>query len=286
MVRLVCVGDNTVDTYLDQACQFPGGNAVNVAVFAARLGAKSAYVGCVGADSRGLVILQALTEESVDVSRCRTRAGSTAWACVTHRDGDRVFLGSDPGVCKPLNLVAGDLDYIKGFDLIHSSIYSGLEDELPRLRAANSNLSFDFSEDWDDAGLERMAPHVKIAFLSGAHLDESACVTLLRQVRSSGPSAVVLTRGRRGSLAIADGEVVSQAVTSTTVIDTLGAGDGFIAAFLLEFHAHGDLRQAMQIGSDYAAIVCNQAGGFGHGGPVPPDEIERLSRALKSVCMP
>jgi len=39
-VRLLGLGDNTVDTYVDQGWQYPGGNAVNVAVLARRLGAR------------------------------------------------------------------------------------------------------------------------------------------------------------------------------------------------------------------------------------------------------
>jgi fructoselysine 6-kinase len=251
-----------------------------VAVFTARLGAKSSYVGCVGLDRRGQDILRALESEGVDLSHCRTRPGDTAWACVTQRSGDRVFLGSSPGVCKPLVLGPDDLDYFKGFDLVHSSIYSGLENDLARLRATNGNLSFDFSDDWDEVKLGHLAPHVKIAFLSGAHLDEMSCHAVLQQTRKLGPAVVVLTRGELGSMALAGGGVVSQSIVPTTVVDTLGAGDGFIAAFLLDWHQHEDLHSALQAAADYAAIVCNSAGGFGHGRTTSSEEIEQISRAL------
>ena len=37
-MRLLGAGDNVADRYLHKAMQYPGGNALNVAVFAARLG--------------------------------------------------------------------------------------------------------------------------------------------------------------------------------------------------------------------------------------------------------
>ncbi len=36
MVRVLGIGDNTVDIYVDQGVQFPGGNAVNVAILTGR----------------------------------------------------------------------------------------------------------------------------------------------------------------------------------------------------------------------------------------------------------
>ncbi len=79
-MRLLGLGDNTVDTYVDQGTQYPGGNAVNVAVFAHRLGLAAGYLGCLGADAAGDLLLQALqakkgsTSAMPGASAARTRA--------------------------------------------------------------------------------------------------------------------------------------------------------------------------------------------------------------------
>lgn len=96
MTSLIAVGDNTMDVYLDRNIEYPGGNALNVAVFASRLGTRSAYLGCVGDDRYGQRLLDCLQQEDVDASRCRTLPGANGWACVDNIDGERVFLGSDP----------------------------------------------------------------------------------------------------------------------------------------------------------------------------------------------
>src|SRR6266487_1275074 len=97
-MRIVGIGDNVVDRYVSLGQMFPGGNALNVAVFARRAGAQTAYIGAVGTDTAGRLILQALQEEGVDVSHVRVVDGPTATADVALVDGDRQFVGSSVGV--------------------------------------------------------------------------------------------------------------------------------------------------------------------------------------------
>ena len=49
-----------LDRYVEAGYMYPGGNAVNVAVHARRNGATSAYLGAVGTDRAGQVVLAAL----------------------------------------------------------------------------------------------------------------------------------------------------------------------------------------------------------------------------------
>ena len=76
--RILGLGDNTIDTYVDAGLQFPGGNAVNVAVMARRLGAETSYLGCWGDDEGGRLLEDALTAERVDLSHVRRIAGGLA----------------------------------------------------------------------------------------------------------------------------------------------------------------------------------------------------------------
>ena len=66
-MRIVGVGDNTVDKYLHLKMMFPGGNAVNVPVLARRYGHDASYIGWLGDDTYGHLILDALVAEGLDV---------------------------------------------------------------------------------------------------------------------------------------------------------------------------------------------------------------------------
>src|SRR5437016_4500367 len=80
--RLLALGDNVMDIYPQQGLMYPGGNAVNVAVHAQRLGAQAAYLGAVGTDRAGGVVLGALRSEGVDTALTRIVDGPNATAVV------------------------------------------------------------------------------------------------------------------------------------------------------------------------------------------------------------
>ena len=73
-MKIAGIGDNVIDRYMNMGVMFPGGNAVNVAAHASRLGAVAAYVGSIGADREGRIIRDALTALNVDLSQCMRTA--------------------------------------------------------------------------------------------------------------------------------------------------------------------------------------------------------------------
>ena len=165
-MRVIGVGDNTVDKYLHLRKMFPGGNAVNVAVLAHRYGHTSSYLGWFGNDQYGDLLINSLQEEGVDISQCRVIEGPNAHGEISLVDGERGFGKSDPGVTTQIALTENDLEFISQHLLTHTSIYSHIESELPKLNAASSYLSFDFSEDWSREYLAQILPWVNIAILS------------------------------------------------------------------------------------------------------------------------
>ena len=268
MVRVLGIGDNTVDIYVDQGVQFPGGNAVNIAVLTRRLGALSAYLGCIGTDLLGGMIRDGLVAEGIDISHLRVIPGPNSWTRIRHRGNDRFFDGSHPSLGEDYQLQDVDFAYVAGFDLAYSSIYSRLEEELPRLHAAAPLLSFDYSSEYDAAYIARTAPYLDIAFLSDTSRDEATCRNLARLVASYGPAQVVITRGALGALAFDGSEFLSQGVVAADVVDTLGAGDGFIAGFLMARLQGEPVSATLIRDAECAADVCSYRGAFGHEAPL------------------
>ena len=50
MIKTLGIGDNVCDKYLHISTAYPGGNALNVAVFSKMFGAEGAYLGTFGDD--------------------------------------------------------------------------------------------------------------------------------------------------------------------------------------------------------------------------------------------
>lgn len=267
MIRIAGIGDNTVDVYTHSGLMFPGGNAVNVPVLARRLGHQASYIGRLGKDAAGKLILESLLSEGVDVSHIRIMEGPNAWSTIDLVDGDRVFVDNDKGVSIGWGPSQNDLEFLSTHDLVHSSIYSHLEPSLEAIRGASKAFSFDFSSVWSPVYLEQVVPYVHLAFLSAPDQSTQACVDLLRQVVRLGAKCAVVTRGEEGSLAYDGHKVLQQGIVETQVVDTLGAGDAFIAAFLCTYLEGDDLEAALKDGASNAARNCAVYGAFGYGVP-------------------
>lgn len=277
-LKILGLGDNTVDTYVDLGRQFPGGNAVNVAVMTARMGAAGAYMGCFGTDETGDLVWQALAAEGLDLSHCRRVDGKNARAFIAHNDGDRRFIRSEPGTRGRWNAFdASDLAYIGGFDLVHSSIYSELEPFLPQLRRHIRQLSFDFSERWTGEAMVRFAHYVDIAFLSHPDGSDEDCEAMLRRCVELGPKVAVATRGARGAIALANGKIARRGAVQGSIVDTLGAGDALISGFLVAVLNGASLDDALATGAQAAAMTCTSYGAFGHGTTWQPTGTERAN---------
>jgi fructoselysine 6-kinase len=264
MTRILGLGDNTVDIYVEARVQYPGGNAANVAALASRLGAAAGYLGCVGEDDAGELVRTALGIEGVDISRIRVRPGPNARTLIGHIAEERRFIQSDPGVRADYRFEPDDFSYIAGFDHVHTSIYSDLGEALPQIAASARSLSIDASDGWDKDYLRQVLPHVRFAFLSAESLNGGEALAVAQFCLALGPEAVVLTRGEGGALGVSAKGPIYQPALPTYLVDTLGAGDGFIAGFLMGALTGGGLKAGMSRGAHVASLVCGWHGAFGH----------------------
>ncbi|MDF1514253.1 MAG: PfkB family carbohydrate kinase [Anaerolineae bacterium] len=266
MCRLIGVGDNTVDTYINSRMQYPGGNAVNVAVLAKRLGHDAAYIGWLGDDERGDLVLSSLESEGIDTTHCRIiKGGKTGFSTVEIIDGDRVFGEADDGVCHLLNLEKKDFNFISTFDVVHTSVFSHVEPQLADLSQASKLLSFDLSQNYEQNYLETVLPYVDVAFLSVSDVPKNEQEPLMRHMHTMGPRIVVTTNGKYGSWVYDGKEVYHQGIIQVEAIDSLGAGDAFAACFLVEFAEGKTIPLAMEKAAQYAAKNCTHYGAFGYG---------------------
>ena len=260
-MALACVGDGIVDVYPSLRLAFPGGSALNTAVAVRRSGVESSYLGTVGSDPSGQILLKALLEENVETSHVRVLDGPTAYCTVDTVDGERVFGAADAGVSRVL-LDKEDLDYLAGFEIVHSGDNSRCEDKLADM-ADVATLSYDFGERPAEYWMH-LAPHVRVACFSGLRLAAGEAEDLARAVAGFGPKLVLVSQGARGAMVL-DGTVIHRVGSAVSPVDTLGAGDSLIGCFLGEILSGETPREALAAATEVAVATCLHHGAFGHG---------------------
>lgn len=263
MVSILTARDNVVDCYLEEGRIFAGGNALNVAVFARRAGASAAYAGTVGTDAAGAHIRSALAAEGVSTDFLQVRPGSTAYCVIGRENGDRVFREVGLGVSKA-EFEGGFVSPAAGFDAVHVSVSSALEDVVPDL-ASVSRLSFDFSTTRDKDLLSAVAGHCYLASFSGGDLTGPEGLGLAREAITLGAAWALVTRGGDGAVLLSREHTWEVEAAKTTLVDTLGAGDTFIATVLTELLQEKNPHDAMAAASAASAVTCGRLGAFGEG---------------------
>lgn len=266
-MKLITIGDSVCDCYLDEKIFYPGGNCVNVAVHAKRCGAEYAsYTGVLGDDYMADYMLECLAKEGVEAANCRKMYAASAQTGVKLVNGDRVFVAVDPYSCQKIvsmRLTDKDLAHAAKADVCHVSCYAFIEHELAKLAAVTA-VSFDFSEIKDEEYFKRVCPHLTFAFLSGSSLTEEECRALAQKLHALGTKNVCITQGKKGSF-FSDGQNYYRAgITEVEAIDTMGAGDSYIAAFLVHYTDNGDVQKAMEAAAAHSAFNCTQRGAIGY----------------------
>jgi fructoselysine 6-kinase len=284
-VKVVGFGDNVVDRFLDRQMDYPGGNCVNFAAFATQLDSAAAYIGTFGSDELGAFLRAELILAGVDLSRSVIRSGESGIAQVEVVDGERIFRGGNHGgvtTREPVILGEDELDYISDFDLVHSSVYSSSESELPKLSARETLVSYDLSSEErfrTPSYLDEVAPHLDLALLSCSHISSDETESVLTDVVRRGAGMALGTRGQDGAL-LFDGSrfhhcAAVPLIPAAEIADTMGCGDAFVAAFALSLLHAGwskhsapsadSLSRALTAAAHFAARQCFVDGAFGHG---------------------
>jgi fructokinase len=261
---VVCFGELLVDMVgapgasLAQTPSFlkaPGGAPANVAVGVARQGVASRFVGQVGEDPFGEWLGSVLNGEGVDTRFLRrsSQARTTQAFVATRSDGLKdICFYRNPGA--DAQLAPGDLDLacLDGASILHCGSVSlslspcreaqlALVEEARRRGVAISydpNWRPSLWEDHEEARgwLRRMLPLADVAKIADEEL-EFLCGTADveragAQVLEAGPKAVIITRGAQGAYFRCGEQSGFIPGFDVEAIDTLGAGDAFVASLL------------------------------------------------------
>lgn len=233
------------------------GSESNVAIALRRLGTDTTWIGKVGSDALGDLIVREIGAEGVRVIAHRDPVAPTALMIKEHRTSTDTHVWYYRTSSAGSRLRAEELDHsiIAGADLLHVTGISlalspGMADmvfdAVQIAKAAGTLVSFDLnfrSKLWsaDDAAAayRRIIPLSDLVFAGD---DEAAIAVggapspmiLAERLVELGAGEAIVKLGHLGAVALAGGREYTRAAIPITPLDTVGAGDAFVAGYLAE----------------------------------------------------
>ncbi|MDH6180615.1 ribokinase [Microbacteriaceae bacterium SG_E_30_P1] len=273
--RVVVVGSANVDeVFAVQAIPAPGetilshgvmtargGKGQNQAVAAARAGASTAFVGCLGSDDFGRLTLAGLTEDSIDTDAVRVIEAPTGRALIAVEPGGENTIIVEAGANADVRIRPEDRAVIADADVLLAQL------EIPIDSVVEAAVSA------RDSGTLVIVNAAPMAALPAALLDATDVLVVneleAQQLRgATGVTnlldlvpVVVLTLGSKGAiLQRREKAPVEVPAPIVDVVDATGAGDTFCGALAVALAEGMPDAEALRFSVTAASLSVQRAG--------------------------
>lgn len=254
-MRAVVIGDNCIDVYERLGRKYPTGNAVDTGVNLQKLGVPTSIISTTGSDENGRWMLQTLKAEGLDVSHLKVGSGPTAITRMDMDGTDRVHGEYIKGVLADIVFDNDDIAFAAEHNLAHSALWGGAEDVLPEIKARGTLVSFDYADRLSHPLVEKTLPFVDYGFYSYHKSRDEFIEEYLKDKVERGMKIAVATFGDQGSLAWDGKAFYDGTVYPARVVNTVGAGDSFIAGFLAGILRNEPIEKCLRDGAKIASQV-------------------------------
>lgn len=287
IVRVPALPVPMADSYLvPHIDAFVGHTGTGVALGCHRLGMATRFVDVIGDDHEGRMVLDRCAAEGLPFDHVIHESGTRRSVNLVDPSGRRL---SFYDARHPHDLVPDSSlwrEPLAGARHLHASIMAWTIHALTDATEAGLTTSTDL-HDWDGSNdyHRTFAYAADLVFVSGSRLDgveHDVVADILSQGRAR---LVIVMDGARGSrVTVRDGatfDVPAVDIPGRSIVDSNGAGDSYVAAFLHTWLGGGDARAAALAGAVGGAWACGTAGT--HTSFIDADELEaQLARRRRS----
>lgn len=226
--------------------EFPGGSPANVALGLGRLGQEVTLATWIGDDDRGQAIAEHLEESHVSVTDASRGADSTSVAVATLDDDGGATYEFEVNYQLPQLEGVGDFPYVHTGSIaaVDADAYAATEAALAAAKAGGAVISYDPNLRPSLMGdpaevrprverLVELADITKVSEEDLAWLRPGEDIATVAAEWAQTCQFVVVTRGGDGVIALHhDGTEIDVPAAEVEVVDTVGAGDSYMAALL------------------------------------------------------
>jgi fructoselysine 6-kinase len=256
---VVGVGFSCVDIYRDLEKFYPTGNGVDFCIHLARMGLLTSIVSVVGTDKYGSEMIAALKHEGIDTSHCHILQGDTCKMIMGMNGNDRVHLEEIEGVMADFSLSEDDINFIDQHHYLHTDLFGKVLHWLPEFNEHGLQIIMDFSVFFDDPEFHALEAFPFVDYFFGSYGQNDAYIRkFMQETWDLGPKIVTITLGENGSISYDGTKFYEYGIVPVPVINTVGAGDSYIAGFMYGVINNWSIDICMKSGAELAAKVISK----------------------------
>ncbi|WP_051423496.1 sugar kinase [Arthrobacter sp. MA-N2] len=255
-----------------------GGAESNFAIALRRLGTSVAWAGRVGNDSLGDLVVRELMAEGLEVIALRDYGAPTGLMIKERRTPDAVKVwyyrsGSAGSRLTREDVPVGLIDtarllHITGITPgLSSSASDAVDYAIDRARTSGKLVSFDLNYRAALWAPEKAGPHFRrltaqsdIVFAgddeAGIAVGPGTSLELAHRLSDLGPSQAIIKRGPAGCVAVVDGVEYEADALKIQPVDTVGAGDAFVAGYVSEHLRGSCVEERLSMAVRTGAFAC------------------------------
>ena len=248
-----------------------GGNVPTACVAAARLGLKTALIGCVGDDLFGKMGLADLQYNHVDTSRISIQKGkkSNFCICVSESEVNGKEFISKPGDFSQITEEEIDEEFFAATRMMHVALITpAVAKACDIVHRAGGKISVDANyyrpytyDYYDKIDIFIGSELYYDSFCQDKGLDPKQYAKNMFLLKSFGPEIVIFTFGADGCRGVYEDKYFEMPALKVDVVDTTGAGDVFHGAFDYAYLQGWDVEKCALFSSAVSSIKCTRPGG-------------------------
>ncbi len=248
-----------------------GGKGLNQAIAISKLGGNVSFLGAVGNDSNGKMLLDELHKNGVSFEGIKAEATPTGIAMITVVNGDNFII---------LNSGANDMltpEVIEQFsDMIKESDFCVMQLEIPMETVLKV---CEIAKDGNTKLILNPAPFKELPEILFSHIDylipneheaygltgispdsEETCKNTIHKLKQLGIKNVIITLGERGCAYTKGDDIFFCPAVKAKAVDTTSAGDCFIGALVSKLSVGENIEKAITFAAKASAIAVSREG--------------------------
>ena len=147
-------------------------------------------------------------------------------------------------------------------DLVVTGLWGNIHADLAEIHSRGVKTAFDAATRPDDEAARIAIPSVDYLFFAADDGDTPELRAQMKEIYDRGPKLVITTLGEKGSI-VYDGKAYTTfGIIPCHVVDTMGAGDSYIAGFLKGILEEKSVEECMKAGASNSSVTLEYNGAW------------------------